>query len=71
MFNFYKELQKHLGVPVIDAVLAPLKYVEFLVEVNQKFGWMHSKKYGYKTPPASEIREWGLSGHYGFGSLWE
>jgi len=71
MFNFYKDLQAHLGVPVIDAIIAPLKYAEFLVEVNQKFGWMHSKKYGYKTPPVSEIREWGLSGQYGFGSLWE
>lgn len=70
-FGFYKELQEHLGVPVIDAILAPLKYAEFLVELRQKFGWLHSKKYGFETPPAAEMKEWGLAGQYGFGNLWE
>jgi len=70
-FGFYRELQDHVGVPVIDAILAPLKYAEFLVELKQKFGWLHSKKYGFETPPDTEIREWGLSGQYNLGKLWE
>jgi len=69
-FGFYKELQEYAGVPVIDAILAPLKYAELLIEINQKFGWFHSKKYGYETPPASEIEGWGLDIQYGFGDLW-
>ena len=60
LFNFYKELQDYLEVPVIDAILAPLKYAEYLIEVNQRFGWIHSKKYGYKSPPFSELHEWDL-----------
>jgi allantoin racemase len=70
-FGFYKELQEYAGVPVIDAILAPLKYAEFLIEIGQKFGWLHSKRYGLETPPASEIKEWGLAQQYGFGDLWE
>lgn len=70
-FGFYKELQEYVGVPVIDAILAPLKYAEFLVEIRQKFGWLHSKRFGYETPPASEIREWGLAEQYDFGDLWD
>lgn len=59
-FGFYKEIQEYLNVPVIDAVIAPFKYAEFLVELKSKFGWTHSKKYGFKSPPISEIIEWGL-----------
>jgi allantoin racemase len=70
-FGFYKELQEYLGVPVIDALLAPLKYAEFLVEIRQKFGWLHSKKFGFETPPAGEIKEWDLARQYGIGTLWE
>ncbi len=71
-FGFYKELQEYVGVPVIDAILAPLKYVEFLVEIKQRFGWLHSKKYGFETPPAAEIRDWGLAKQYDdMGGLWD
>lgn len=71
LFNFYKELQKDLGVPVIDAILAPLKFAEFLVEINRNFGWLHSKKYGFETPPASEIKGWNLAHQYGFSDIWK
>ncbi len=70
LFNFYKELQKELRVPVIDAILSPLKYAEFLVEINQKFSWVHSKIYGFETPPASEIKDWNLAQQYGFSDIW-
>ena len=69
-FGFYRELQEELGVPVIDAVLAPLKYAEFLVELRDRFGWSHSKVYGYQSPPLEEIRDWKLEDQYGIRGLW-
>ena len=69
-FGFYRELQEEIGVPVIDAVLAPLKYAEFLIELRERFGWSHSKVYGYQSPPLSEIREWKLEQQYGTSGLW-
>src|SRR5207245_8823268 len=30
-FGFWRELQKRLGVPVLDPVINPLKYAEYLV----------------------------------------
>ncbi|MGW8428435.1 aspartate/glutamate racemase family protein [Peribacillus simplex] len=59
-FGFFNELQKELGIPIIDASLAPLKYAEFLVEIKQKFNWSHSKLVGYESPPREEVVEWRL-----------
>ena len=59
-FGFYKELQKIVGVPVIDPVIASLKYAELLVEVKKISGWSHSKVYEYEPPPESEIKAWKL-----------
>ena len=69
-FGFYRELQAELGVPVIDAVLAPLKYAEFLVDLRDRFDWSHSKVYGYQSPPDAEIAEWELGKQYGISDLW-
>ncbi len=59
-FGFYKELQKIIGVPVIDPVIASLKYAELLVEVKKLAGWGHSKVCEYEAPPETEIKSWGL-----------
>jgi len=69
-FGFYKELQEELGVPVIDAILAPFKYAEFLSELKGRFAWTHSKIYGYESPPRSEIAEWKIENQYGLSGLW-
>lgn len=69
-FGFYKELQEELGVPVIDAILAPFKYAEFLTELKGRFSWTHSKVYGYQSPPRSEIAEWKIEEQYGLSGLW-
>ncbi|MFY9322213.1 MAG: aspartate/glutamate racemase family protein [Bacillota bacterium] len=55
-FGFFRELQEEIGVPVIDAVMASLKYAELLIELRDTFGWNHSKAYTYQGPPAGEIR---------------
>ena len=63
-FGFYKELQKEIGVPVIDSVVSPFKYAEFLAELKNRFGWKQSKIGGYESPPQSEMDEWDLEELY-------
>jgi allantoin racemase len=60
IYGFHQKMQDLLGVPVIDAVLAPFKYAEFLAELAQRFHWYPSRKWGNESPPPSEIKEWGL-----------
>jgi len=62
--GFYEELQKAVGVPVVDPVLAPLKYLELLIELRKRFNWGHSKAYRYESPPEKEIAEWKLEDQY-------
>jgi allantoin racemase len=59
-FGFYKEMQEELGVPVIDAILAPFKYAEFLAELAERFGWHPSRMWGGEAPPPEEVTAWGL-----------
>ena len=54
-FGFYKALQAELDVPVIDAVLAPLAFAEFLVGLRERFGWTTSKACGFASPPRNEV----------------
>jgi allantoin racemase len=69
-FGFYKRLQEDLGVPVIDAILAPLKYLEFLIELKKRFDWGQSKIYGYESPPQDEIAQWKIEEQYGLRGIW-
>jgi allantoin racemase len=59
-YGFHQTMQDELGVPVIDAVLAPFKLAELLAETAQKFGWYPSRKWGSEAPPSEEIEEWKL-----------
>jgi allantoin racemase len=59
-FGFYEEMQAQLGVPVIDAVLAPFKYAEFLAELAARFGWRPSRVWGSEAPPQEEVSAWKL-----------
>jgi len=69
-FGFYRELQKYLEVPVIDPILAALKYVEFLMGVKKRFNWGHSKIYGFESPPSDEIKKWKLKEQYKIKEIW-
>jgi allantoin racemase len=53
-YGFHEKLQSVLGVPVIDATLAPFKYAEFLAELAQRFGWYPSRMWGSEAPPQAE-----------------
>ncbi len=57
-YGFYQKMQDVLGVPVIDAILAPFKYAEFMVELGNRIRWRPSRKGGSEPPPPSEIEEW-------------
>jgi allantoin racemase len=59
-FGFYEQLQEELGVPVIDATVAPFKVAELLGELA-RLGWRPSKVGGYASPPAAELEAFGLA----------
>jgi allantoin racemase len=69
-FGFYRKLQEEFGAPVVDAVLAPLKYAEFLIELKKRFDWSHSKLYGYESPPKDEIQTWKIEEQYDLKGVW-
>ncbi len=54
-FGFYKTVQKEIGVPVIDAIVAPLRYAEFLADINSRHGWGTSRALGYERPDEAEL----------------
>jgi allantoin racemase len=58
-FGFFEQLQGELGVPVIDATVAPFKYAELLGDLAA-LGWRPSKVGGYAAPPLSELEAFGL-----------
>jgi allantoin racemase len=59
-YGFYEQLQEQLGVPVVDATVAPLKYAELLGELGA-LGWRPSKIGGYASPSAAELERFGLA----------
>jgi len=69
-FGYYEKLQKAIGVPVIDAVIAPFKQAELIAELKNQFGWTHSKVCAYEEPPISEIKRWDLEEQYELKGLW-
>jgi allantoin racemase len=59
-YGFHATMQAALGVPVIDAVLSPFKYAEFLVDLADRFGWRPSRVWGSEAPPEAELTDWNL-----------
>lgn len=53
-FGFYRNLQEHLGVPVVDALVAPLRYAEMLADLGTGQNWHHSARLGYGSPDIQE-----------------
>lgn len=54
-FGFYREVQDKIGVPVIDAITAPLRYAEFLAGLGTDHGWHTSRAGGYDPVPEREL----------------
>jgi allantoin racemase len=59
-YGFHETMQKELGVPVIDAVIAPFKLAELMAGTAAQYGWYPSRKWGSEAPPSQEVKEWGL-----------
>jgi allantoin racemase len=54
-FGFYRKVQAELGVPVVDAIVGPLRYAELLADLARGHGWSHSKRLGYESPDTDEL----------------
>ncbi len=54
-YGFHEELTRELGAPVIDSMIAALKYAEMLAGT-----WSPSRLGGSEPPPEAEIDAWGL-----------
>lgn len=50
-YGIYKKIQQYTHVPVLDPIISSLKYCEFLINIKESFGWSHSKRCLYKSPP--------------------
>ena len=59
-FGFFQEVQKELGVPVIDAVFASFKMAEYLAGMKAQLGWKPSRQWSCQPPPEDEIAKFGL-----------
>lgn len=68
-FGFYRELQEEFQVPVIDSMVAAVKYAEYLTDLKEKAGWAISRAGLYERPPESEMREWNLESVSGMERL--
>jgi len=53
--GFYKEVEKTLGVPVIDPSIAALKRAEYAAILRRQCGWKPSRKWSCEAPPEEEI----------------
>jgi len=42
-FGLYETVQEAVGVPVIDPIVASLKFVELLVDLRRQFGWRYRR----------------------------
>ena len=53
--GFYREIEKALGVPVIDPSIAALKRAEYAAQLNRQCGWVPSRMWSCEPPPEEEI----------------
>ncbi len=57
--GFYQELEKTLGVPVIDPSIAAFKRAEYGAVLKQQCGWVPSRKWSCEAPPEEELARCG------------
>ncbi|MBC7378330.1 MAG: hydantoin racemase [Burkholderiaceae bacterium] len=59
-FGFFEEVQRAVGVPVIDAVVASFKHAEHLAQMKKQFNWGPSRVWSCEPPPEEELQRFGL-----------
>ena len=57
--GFYREMEKDLGVPVIDPSIAAFKRAEYSALLKRQCGWVPSRKWSCEAPPEHEIVAFG------------
>jgi allantoin racemase len=57
--GFYKDVEKRLGVPVIDPSIAALKRAEYAAILKQQCGWGPSRKWSSESPSEEEMALFG------------
>jgi allantoin racemase len=57
--GFYQEVEKAVGVPVIDAAIAAFKRAEYGALLKRQCGWIPSRKWSCEPPPEDEIKKFG------------
>lgn len=61
-FGFFEQVQREVGVPVIDPVVAAFKMAEAMAGMKQRFGWSPSRV-GSCEPTGSRNQSlWPVSG---------
>ena len=55
-FGFFQEVQKIVGVPVIDAVVASFKLAEYQAQMAKNFDWIPSRAWSCEAPPEAEMQ---------------
>lgn len=59
-FGFFAQVQRAIGVPVIDPVVAAFKMAEAMAGMKRRFGWSPSRVGSCEPPPEAEIAAFGL-----------
>lgn len=59
-FGFFEQVQREVGVPVIDPVVAAFKMAEALAGMKRRFGWSPSRVGSCEPPPEAQINTFGL-----------
>ena len=54
-YGFYRTVQERVGVPVIDAMTAPIRFAEFLAAIGTAHDWRTSRVGGYCSVPPREL----------------
>lgn len=57
--GFYHDVEKQLGVPVIDPSVAALKRAEYAAILRRDCGWKPSRRWSCEAPPEEEIARFG------------
>lgn len=57
--GFYRDVEKALGVPVIDPSIAALKRAEYAAVLKNDCGWKPSRRWSSEAPPEEEIARFG------------
>lgn len=60
--GFYKEIERELGVPVIDPSIAALKRAEYAAILKRQCGWVPSRKGSCEAPSEEEMARFNAFG---------